>query len=118
MMNCGDQSINTLLLTGVALQTKQIEHTEMKPSCQCRKKKSHTGLLFIRTIIILLRTVSYLASVSEQRQINKSDFCMSYIYVYIYYTFLHRPLAISKSTFGLMFSLLGPASKDLISLLL
>lgn len=38
IMIYGDQSINTTVLTGVSVQTKQIEHIEMKPSCRCRKE--------------------------------------------------------------------------------
>lgn len=37
-MNYRDQSINSVVLTGVSVQTKQTEHTERKPSCQCGKK--------------------------------------------------------------------------------
>lgn len=40
-MNCGDQRINTTLLTGVVLQMRQTGHRQMKPSGQCRKKIPH-----------------------------------------------------------------------------
>lgn len=75
MMGCGDQNINTMLLT----IDKQIEHTKMKPGCQWREK-SHMGLPFIMIINILLQFSGF---VSEQREINKSDFCMSYTCIHI-----------------------------------
>lgn len=48
-INYGDQSINSVVLTGVSAQTKQTEHTERRPSCQCGKKP-HMGLLCILTV--------------------------------------------------------------------
>lgn len=79
-MNYGDQSINSVALTGVSVQTKQTEHTERKPSCQCGKK-SHLVLLRILTVTnILLQLPGFIRG---QRQIYKSDSCMSYICIHI-----------------------------------
>lgn len=94
--NYGDQGIHSVVLTGVSVQTKQTEHTERKPCCQCGKK-------IPRGTSVHHDCHQHTAAAPWLQKWTKTDIskCLLHvIYMSTHYTFSHRHLVISKSTVG------------------